>query len=165
MKIKSRVIKYGDDINTDVIFPGRYLEIIDPNEMAEHAMEDIDTHFLEKVKNAKIIVAGKNFGCGSSREQAATCLKYAGMSAVIAKSFARIFFRNAVNQGLLVIECKNADKIEEGNEIEIDTEEGEIKILDSGEILKVKPLPHFLTKIIDAGGLMEFIKMRGENEI
>ncbi|HEC88007.1 MAG TPA: 3-isopropylmalate dehydratase small subunit [Thermoplasmata archaeon] len=165
MKIKSKVIKYGDDINTDVIFPGRYLEIIDPDEMAEHAMEDIDNHFLEKVKESKIIVAGKNFGCGSSREQAVTSLKYAGISVIIAKSFARIFFRNAINQGLLVIECKNADKIEEGNEIEIDTEKGEIKILDKEEILKVKPLPDFLTKIIDAGGLIEFIKMRGENEI
>ena len=158
MKIRSRIIKYGDDVNTDVIFPGRYLEIVNPEEMAKHAMEDIDENFLEKVKNAKIIVAGKNFGCGSSREQAVTCLKYAGVQAIIAKSFARIFFRNAVNQGLLVIECKNADKIEDGNEIEIDTDKGEIKILDGGEILKIKPLPDFLTKIVDAGGLIEFIK-------
>lgn len=165
MKIRGRVIKYGDDINTDVIFPGRYLEIVEPEEMARHAMEDIDENFLEKVKNAKIIVAGKNFGCGSSREQAVTCLKYAGVSAIIAKSFARIFFRNAVNQGLLVIECKDADKIEDGNEIEIDTEKGEIKIMDGGGILKIKPLPNFLTKIIDAGGLIEFIRRRNEYEI
>jgi len=164
MIIKSRVIKYGDDINTDVIFPGRYLEIIDANEMAKHAMEDLDEHFHEKIKEAKIIVAGKNFGCGSSREQAATCLKYAGVEAIIAKSFARIFFRNAINQGLLVLECKEIDEIDEGDEIEIDSEKGEIRNLSKGKILKVKPLPPFILEIIKSGGLIYYMKRR-QNEI
>ena len=143
MIIRSKVIKYGDDINTDVIFPGRYLEIVDAQEMAKHAMEDLDEKFHEKVKDAKIIVAGKNFGCGSSREQAATCLKYAGIEAIVAKSFARIFFRNAINQGLVVIECKNVDDIEEGDELEIDTDKGEIRNLSKGATYKIKPLPPF----------------------
>jgi len=164
MIIKSRVIKYGDDINTDVIFPGRYLEIIDANEMAKHAMEDLDEHFHEKIKEAKIIVAGKNFGCGSSREQAATCLKYAGVEAIIAKSFARIFFRNAINQGLLVLECKEIDEIDGGDEIEIDSEKGEIRNLSKGKILKVKPLPPFILEIIKSGGLIHYMKRR-QNEI
>ena len=164
MIIKSRVIKYGDDINTDVIFPGRYLEIIDANEMAKHAMEDLDEHFHEKIKEAKIIVAGKNFGCGSSREQAATCLKYAGVEAIIAKSFARIFFRNAINQGLLVLECKEIDEIDGGDEIEIDSEKGEIRNLSKGKILKVKPLPPFILEIIKSGGLIYYMKRR-QNEI
>ncbi len=160
MLIRSKVIKYGDDINTDVIFPGRYLEIVDAEEMAKHAMEDLDENFLEKVKQARIIVAGKNFGCGSSREQAATCLKYAGVEAIIAKSFARIFFRNAINQGLLAIECKDADKIDDGDEIEIDTEKGEIRNLSKGVTLKIKPLPSFLSEIIKSGGLIEYMKRR-----
>jgi 3-isopropylmalate/(R)-2-methylmalate dehydratase small subunit len=160
MLIRSKVIKYGDDINTDVIFPGRYLEIVDAEEMAKHAMEDLDENFLEKVKEAKIIVAGKNFGCGSSREQAATCLKYAGVEAIIAKSFARIFFRNAINQGLLAIECRNADKIDDGDEVEIDTEKGEIRNLSKGITLKIKPLPPFLSEIIKSGGLIEYMKRR-----
>ncbi len=160
MLIRSKVIKYGDDINTDVIFPGRYLEIVDAEEMAKHAMEDLDENFHEKVKEAKIIVAGKNFGCGSSREQAATCLKYAGVEAIIAKSFARIFFRNAINQGLLAIECKDADKIDDGDEIEIDTEKGEIKNLSKDITLKIKPLPPFLSEIIKSGGLIEYMKRR-----
>ena len=160
MLIRSKVIKYGNDINTDVIFPGRYLEIVDAEEMAKHAMEDLDENFHEKVKEAKIIVAGKNFGCGSSREQAATCLKYAGVEAIIAKSFARIFFRNAINQGLLAIECKDADKIDDGDEIEIDTEKGEIKNLSKDITLKIKPLPPFLSEIIKSGGLIEYMKRR-----
>ena len=165
MIIKSKVIKYGDDINTDVIFPGRYLEIIDAKEMAKHAMEDLDKNFHEKVREAKIIVAGKNFGCGSSREQAATCLKYAGVEAIIAKSFARIFFRNAINQGLLVLECKEIDEIEEGDEIEIDTDRGEIKNLSKGKTFKIKPLPSFLSEIIKSGGLISYMKRRAKNEI
>ncbi|MCD6447551.1 MAG: 3-isopropylmalate dehydratase small subunit [Thermoplasmata archaeon] len=165
MIIRSKVIKYGDDINTDVIFPGRYLEIVDAQEMAKHAMEDLDEKFHEKVKDAKIIVAGKNFGCGSSREQAATCLKYAGIEAIVAKSFARIFFRNAINQGLVVIECKNVDDIEEGDELEIDTDKGEIKNLSKGATYKIKPLPPFLAEIIKSGGLIPYMKRRVSNEI
>ncbi len=165
MIIRSRVIKYGDDINTDVIFPGRYLEIVDAQEMAKHAMEDLDENFHEKVKEAKIIVAGKNFGCGSSREQAATCLKHAGVEAIVAKSFARIFFRNAINQGLLVLECRDVDDIEDGDEIEIDTEKGEIKNVSKGRVYEIKPLPSFLTEIIKSGGLIPYMKRRVSNEI
>jgi len=157
MFLKSKVIKYGDDINTDVIYPGRYLEITEAEEMAKHAMEDLDENFHEKVREAKIIVAGKNFGCGSSREQAATCLKYAGIDAIIAISFARIFFRNAINKGIVAIECKDAYKIEERDEIEIDVEGGEIKNISKGEVYYVKPLPPFLLNIIKAGGLIEYM--------
>ncbi len=158
MIIKGRIIKYGDDINTDVIYPGRYLEITEPEEMAKHAMEDLDPDFLNKVKERNIIVAGKNFGCGSSREQAATCLKYAGVDAIIAKSFARIFFRNAINNGLLVIECKNADEINDGDEIEIDVENGVIKDLSQGKEYSFKALPPFLMEIIKAGGLIPYVR-------
>jgi len=161
MKIRGKVIKYGDDINTDVIFPGRYLAITEPEEMAKHAMEDLDKDFLEKVKERKIIVAGKNFGCGSSREQAAMCLKYAGVEAIIAKSFARIFFRNAINQGLPIIECKEASNdIEDGEEIEIDLDEGVIKNLSNKKEYAFKPLPDFIQEIINAGGLLNHIRKR-----
>ena len=161
MIIKGKVLKYGDDINTDVIFPGRYLAITDPKEMAEHAMEDLDKDFLKKLKEANIIVAGKNFGCGSSREQAATCLKYAGVKAIVAKSFARIFFRNAINQGIPIIETKEAvDNIDEGDEIEIDTEKGIIKNLTKGTGFSFTSLPPFIQDIIDAGGLINSLKKK-----
>ena len=160
MIISGKVIKYGDDINTDVIYPGRYLEITEPKEMAKHAMEDLDSNFLEKVKERNIIVAGKNFGCGSSREQAATCLKYAGIDAIIAKSFARIFFRNAINAGMLVIECKEADEINDGDELKIDANNGEIFDATNKKKFKIDPLPEFLMKIIEAGGLINYVKGR-----
>ncbi|MCD6236337.1 MAG: 3-isopropylmalate dehydratase small subunit [Thermoplasmata archaeon] len=161
MIIKGKVLKYGDDINTDVIFPGRYLAITDPKEMAEHAMEDLDKDFLKKLKEANIIVAGKNFGCGSSREQAATCLKYAGVKAIVAKSFARIFFRNAINQGIPIIETKEAvDNIDEGDEIEIDTENGTINNLTKGKSFSFTSLPPFIQDIIDAGGLINSLKKK-----
>jgi len=161
MIIKGKVLKYGDDINTDVIFPGRYLAITDPKEMAEHAMEDLDKDFLKKLKEANIIVAGKNFGCGSSREQAATCLKYAGVKAIVAKSFARIFFRNAINQGIPIIETKEAvDNIDEGDEIEIDTENGTINNLTKGTSFSFTSLPPFIQDIIDAGGLINSLKKK-----
>ncbi len=163
MIVKGRVIKYGDNINTDVIYPGRYLEITDPKEMAKHAMEDLDRNFHEKVKNAKIIVAGKNFGCGSSREQAVTCLKYAGIETIIAKSFARIFFRNAINEGIVALEFE-LDEIDEGDEIEIEVENGKIRNLTKSEVYDVKPLPEFLLSIIERGGLIEYMKVR-KNEI
>ncbi|HDO19589.1 MAG TPA: 3-isopropylmalate dehydratase small subunit [Thermoplasmatales archaeon] len=161
MKVKGRVLKYGDDINTDVIFPGRYLAITEPEEMAKHAMEDLDPEFLQKLSKGDIIVAGKNFGCGSSREQAATCLKYAGVGAIIAKSFARIFFRNAINQGLLIVESTEAaDRIQEGDEIEIDVSEGIIRNLTKGESYSFKPLPEFIRNILEAGGLLNHIKKK-----
>lgn len=160
MRIRGKVIRYGDDINTDVIFPGRYLAITEPEEMAKHAMEDLDKDFLKKVKERSIIVAGKNFGCGSSREQAVICLKYAGIKAIVARSFARIFFRNAINQGIPVVELEDTSRIEDGEEIEIDLDEGTVKNLTKGEDYRFKPLPDFIRKIIDSGGLLNYTKER-----
>ncbi|MCD6411155.1 MAG: 3-isopropylmalate dehydratase small subunit [Thermoplasmata archaeon] len=161
MIIRGKVIKYGDDINTDVIFPGRYLAITEAEEMAKHAMEDLDPDFLKKVKERNILVAGKNFGCGSSREQAAICLKYAGVKAIVARSFARIFFRNAINQGIPIVESPKAiEFINDGDEIEIDLERGEIKNLSTGKTFSFKPLPAFIRDIINAGGLVESMKKR-----
>ncbi|RLF54233.1 MAG: 3-isopropylmalate dehydratase [Thermoplasmata archaeon] len=160
MRIRGKVIRYGDDINTDVIFPGRYLAITEPEEMAKHAMEDLDKDFLKKVKERSIIVAGKNFGCGSSREQAVICLKYAGIRAIVARSFARIFFRNAINQGIPVVELEDTSRIEDGEEIEIDLDEGTVKNLTKGEDYRFKPPPDFIRKIIDSGGLLNYTKER-----
>jgi len=160
MLVKGKVLRYGDDINTDVIFPGRYLDITESEEMAKHAMEDLDPDFLKKVEGGAVIVAGKNFGCGSSREQAATCLKYAGVKAIVAKSFARIFYRNAINQGLPVFESKDIEEMKEGEHMEIDTDKGLIRT-SSGKIYEVKPLPEFLNEIIRSGGLIESLKSRG----
>jgi 3-isopropylmalate/(R)-2-methylmalate dehydratase small subunit len=158
--IRGKAWKYGDDINTDVIFPGRYLALTEPTEMAKHACEDLDSDFVDKVKEGDIVVAGKYFGCGSSREQAVTCLKYAGVSAVVAKSFARIFFRNAVNLGMPVVQCSDVDRIQKGNELEIDLKGGELKIVDSNEVLNFKPLPEFVLRIIEDGGLIPNLKKR-----
>ena len=128
MSLKGKVWEYGDDVNTDVIFPGKYTyTIADPQEMALHALEDLDPKFAKEVKKGDVIVAGRNFGCGSSREQAATCLKYAGVGAIVAKSFARIFFRNAINQGLPLVQCKEAvENISSGELIEINFEKGKL---------------------------------------
>lgn len=157
--IEGNVIKYGDDINTDVIFPGRCLAITEPEEMAEHAMEDLDADFPDKVKEATILVAGKNFGCGSSREQAATCLKYAGVEAIVAKSFARIFYRNAINQGIPIIESPEAvDEIDEGDQLEINVTKGELLDKTKDTSFEFTPLPEFIQKIISAGGLIPYLK-------
>lgn len=161
---KGRVWKYGDSVNTDVIFPGKYTySVLEPEEMAKHALEDLDPGFAEKVKPGDVIVAGTNFGCGSSREQAATCLKYAGIQAVIAKSFARIFFRNAINQGLPVIQSKEAaDRLCQGEEVEIDFTQGEIK---TGEdILTFPPPPEEVLRIFEAGGLIPYIQKKLKNK-
>lgn len=162
--IRSRVWKYGDDVNTDVIYPGKYLyTILDAQEMAKHALEDLDPAFAENVKNGDIIVAGTNFGCGSSREQAATCIKYAGVSAVVAKSFSRIFFRNAINQGLLAIECPEAvDKIENGAEITIDLENGKIQC--DMETFSFPAFPESVLGILKDGGLVPHLKKLGRKE-
>jgi len=158
MVIKGRVFKYGDDINTDVIFPGRYTySITEPEKMAEHAFEDLDPEFVKKVKKGDVIVAGKNFGMGSSREQAVVALVYAGISAVIAKSFARIYFRNAINNGLLVIESPEAvEVINEGDTVEIDTEKNEIRV--KGKIFKFPELAPEVLEIVKKGGLVEYVK-------
>jgi len=158
MKIKGTAHKYGDDINTDVIYPGKYTyQQLSPEKMAEHAMEDIDPEFLQKIKQGDIIVAGKNFGCGSSREQAASCLKYAGISAIIAKSFSRIFFRNAINFGLLAIaHPEAAEFIGDGDAVEIDSDAGILKI--KNRELKFAPFPAMVQGILDAGGLIPYLK-------
>lgn len=160
LRIKGRVWKYGDDVNTDVIFPGKYTYTVsDPNEMARHALEDLDPSFAKEAKPGDVIVAGKNFGCGSSREQAATCLKALGIGAVIAKSFARIFYRNAINQGLPVVQCSAIyDLIDKGEEIEIDLDEG--KIFSQKGVFSFPLLPEFVRGIIEDGGLIPHIRKR-----
>jgi len=157
---KGKVWKYGDDVNTDVIFPGKYTyTLMEPQEMAKHALEDLDPEFAQKVKPGDVIGAGKNFGCGSSREQAAACLKYAGVQAVIAKSFARIYFRNAINLGLPVLQSEEAsDSLMMGDEVEIDFGGG--RILAGGMIYKFPPLPDSVMGILEAGGLIEYTKKK-----
>ncbi len=159
MKYNGSVFKYGNDINTDVIFPGRYLNVFDPVEMAKHAMEDLDKEFVKKVKAGDIVVAGKYFGCGSSREQAATCLKAAGVSVVIAQSFARIFYRNAINQGLAIMVCPEITKIvEAGDKIEVDPTTGEINNLSRPGKAVAKKLPPFILEILGDGGLIPHLQ-------
>jgi 3-isopropylmalate/(R)-2-methylmalate dehydratase small subunit len=161
---KGKVWKYGDDVNTDVIFPGKYTySVMDAAEMAKHALEDLDPEFARGVESGDFVVAGRNFGCGSSREQAATCLKFAGVQAVIAKSFARIFFRNAINQGLPVIQCSEAvDHVEEGEEISIDFAKG---MIETGKgFFEFDPLPESVLHILEAGGLIPYIKTKIEGE-
>jgi 3-isopropylmalate/(R)-2-methylmalate dehydratase small subunit len=153
-----RVWKFGDDIDTDAIIPGKYLVFNEPEEIAKHAFENVRRDFHNEVKRGDFIVAGKNFGCGSSREHAVLALKGLGIRAVIAKSFARIFFRNAINTGLLVIECPEADKIEEGDQIELDLAGGTIVNLTKGERYRIRELPDFLLKIVECGGLIEYCR-------
>ena len=158
MEAKGRVFKYGDNVDTDVIIPARYLAIQDKKELAAHCMEDIDTEFVKKVSAGDIMVAGKNFGCGSSREHAPIVIKEAGVSCVIAETFARIFFRNAINIGLPIIECKEASEgIKAGDEVEIDFDSGEIKDLTTGASYQGTPFPAFMQGIISAGGLVDYI--------
>ncbi|MGZ5514344.1 MAG: 3-isopropylmalate dehydratase small subunit [Candidatus Aminicenantales bacterium] len=154
------VWKYGDNVNTDVIFPGRYTyQIMTPGEMAKHALEDLDPGFAPKVKPGDIIVAGKNFGSGSSREQAAACLKAAGVQAVVAKSFARIYFRNAINIGLPVLQSEEAaDRLEAGDHVDIELAAGEIRTAKG--TFRFKPLPASVLGIIAAGGLIEYTKSK-----
>ena len=148
-----------DDIDTDLIIPARYLNTDDEKELAQHAMEDLDANFVKKVKQGDIIVSRENFGCGSSREHAVWALRGAGIKAVIANSFARIFFRNAINNGFLAIECKDIVKqIKEGDELEIDVGKGVVKDLTNKKEFKFTPFPQFALDIIKAGGLLNFIK-------
>jgi 3-isopropylmalate/(R)-2-methylmalate dehydratase small subunit len=159
-KIRGRIIKLGDNVDTDVIYPGKYLPIIDAEEMAEHALEGLDPEFPKKIQRGDIIVAGKNFGCGSSREQAATCLKAAGIAAVVATSFSRIFFRNGINQGLpIIVSDEAARSIKNGDEVEIDFESGTITLKD-GNTLAIKEFPEFVFSILDAGGLIPYVKQK-----
>ncbi len=156
--IKGKAHKYGDDVNTDVIYPGKYTyQQLSPEEMASHALEDLDTNFPASVDKDDIIVAGKNFGCGSSREQAAACIKYAGISGIVAGSFSRIFFRNAINFGLLAISHPEAAEfIEDGDEVEINRESGIIRVKDRE--FKFSPLPPLVEGILEAGGLLPYLQ-------
>ena len=155
----SKIWRYGDHVDTDVIIPARYLHISDFKELAEHTMEDIDTTFSPNVKEGEIIVAGKNFGCGSSREAAPIVIKVKGIKCIIADSFARIFYRNAINIGLPVLEIgADVEKIEKGDEVDVDLKTGEIKILNKNLVFKTKPLPDFCQKIADCGGLVNYVK-------
>ena len=158
MKYTGNVLKYGDNVDTDVIIPARYLNTSDHKELASHCMEDIDKTFVNRVQQGDIITAGQNFGCGSSREHAPIAIKASGVSLVIAKSFARIFYRNAINIGLAIVECSEAaDNISEGDKVEADMDNGIIRNLTTGQEYKAAPFPDFVQKIIENGGLMESI--------
>ena len=157
-KAAGTVFKYGDNVDTDVIIPARYLNSSDPAELAAHCMEDIDKEFVGKVKEGDLIVAEKNFGCGSSREHAPAAIKAAGVSCVIAETFARIFYRNAINIGLPIIECPEAARgIQAGDEVEVDFDAGMIYDKTQGTRYKGQAFPPFMQKIIDAGGLVNYI--------
>ncbi len=161
MKIKGRAWKFGENIDTDVIIPARYLNTSDPEELAKHCMEDADPDFSKKVKQGDIIVAGKNFGCGSSREHAPIALKAAGIGAVIAPSFARIFYRNAFNMGLPIFESTEAaEAINEGDEVEIDGDTGIIVDKTTGRKFKAQPIPGFMQELIKQGGLIPYVLNR-----
>ena len=162
MKFTGKAIKYGDNVDTDVIIPARYLNTIDKKELASHCMEDIDRDFVKKVEAGDIMIDGSNFGCGSSIEHAPIAIKESGISLVVAKSFARIFYRNSINIGLAILECPDApDKISEGDKIEADLDAGVIYNRTTGESFTVQPFPEFIQKIITSGGLVESIR-RGD---
>ena len=159
MRFDGTAIKYGDNVDTDVIIPARYLNTIDKKELASHCMEDLDKTFIGRVKEGDIMVAGNNFGCGSSREHAPIAIKESGISLVIAKSFARIFYRNSINIGLAIMECPEAvDGISEGDRVEVDVDNGIIYNRTTGAEFTTKPFPEFIQKIITNGGLVESIK-------
>ena len=158
MRAHGKVFKYGDNVDTDVIIPARYLNSSDPKELAAHCMEDIDKDFVKRVKEGDIIVADKNFGCGSSREHAPIAIKAAGVSCVIASTFARIFYRNSINIGLPIVECPEAAAaIESGDEVEIDFDTGIITDVTKGQSWQGQAFPPFMQKIISAGGLIPYI--------
>lgn len=162
MNVRGTVFKYGDNIDTDVIIPARYLNIADRDELASHAMEDIDATFVQRVHPGDIIVAGNNFGCGSSREHAPQVLKDCGVACIIASSFARIFYRNAINIGLPILECgEAAQAIGADSEIAVDFDTGVIEDLTSGKTFQALPFPEFIQNIIDNDGLLNSLKARG----
>ena len=163
MNAKGRVFKYGDNVDTDVIIPARYLNIADPKELATHAMEDIDAEFVHKMQPGDIVVATRNFGCGSSREHAPLVLKENGVSCVIASSFARIFYRNAINIGLPILECEAAaNGIEDGDMVSVNFDTGVITNETKGESYQAAAFPPFIQSIIQAGGLLKSLRERGE---
>lgn len=160
--ITGKAVKFGDNVNTDVILPGKYLVLtLNPQELAKHAMEGLDPNFAEKVKGGAILVAGKNFGCGSSREEAPLALKHAGVKCGLAESFARIFYRNAINISLPVLECPGISRrVEEGDELAVDLKAGEIRNHSKNVALRATKLPEFILGILDDGGLIEHIRKR-----
>ena len=158
MKYTGNCIKYGDNVDTDVIIPARYLNTSEPSELAAHCMEDLDPSFVSRVQSGDIITAGANFGCGSSREHAPIAIKASGVSLVIAKSFARIFYRNAINIGLAIVECPEAAaEINEGDKVEANLDNGIIRDITTGREYKTAPFPEFVQKIIENGGLMQSV--------
>ncbi|MBS7650066.1 MAG: 3-isopropylmalate dehydratase small subunit [Candidatus Bathyarchaeia archaeon] len=155
----AKTLKLGDNINTDVIIPGRYLESIDPEELGRHALEGLDPTFPQKAKEGVILVAGKNFGCGSSREQAPIALKSAGVKCIIAESFARIFFRNAINIGLPVLECEGISRTtSEGDTLSVDLANGMVENKTTGTVMRATPIPQFILKLIEEGGLIPHVR-------
>jgi 3-isopropylmalate/(R)-2-methylmalate dehydratase small subunit len=159
--IKAKAIKFSNNIDTDVILPGQYMTLVDPNELAKHALAGLDIEFPKKAQKGVILVGGKNFGCGSSREQAPLALKYSGVRCVIAESFARIFFRNAINIGLPVIECKGiSSAVETGDELAVDFAVGKIENLSNGKKFQVEKLPTFIMEILTDGGLIENLRRK-----
>jgi len=157
--ISGRVWKFGDNINTDLIIPGKYLMMNDPAELGKHAMEGIDEQFSQKLKKGDIVLGGRNFGCGSSREHAPLALKAAGVGAVVAESLARIFYRNSINLGLPVLECRGVSEfVSEGDLIVIDLLKGEIRNVHRNEVMRAMPLPEFIASILKSGGLVHYLK-------
>jgi len=159
MIVQGKVFKYGNDIDTDVIIPARYLNVTDPKDLASHCMEDIDKSFITEVSDGDIMVALKNFGCGSSREHAPIAIKASGISCVIARSYARIFYRNAFNIGLPILECDEAaDKIEAGDKVSVDFKNGTIKNITKNQTYQAEPFPEFIEQIINCDGLVNYVK-------
>jgi 3-isopropylmalate/(R)-2-methylmalate dehydratase small subunit len=163
MELKGKVHKFGDDINTDEIIPARYLNTSDPVELARHAMEDADPEFILRLRPGDFIMGGKNFGCGSSREHAPIAIKFAGVSGVIAESFARIFYRNAFNMGLPILESPEAAKeLKDGEEISVNLDTGEITVIATGRTYRSQPIPPFMQELLQDGGLMAHLKKKLE---
>ena len=161
MKLKGHVHKYGADVNTDVIIPARYLNLVEPAELAQHCMADIDAEFIQRVQSGDMIVAATNFGCGSSREHAPLAIKAAGVSCVIAASFARIFYRNAINIALPIVECPEAtQEAETGDLMKVELATGEVKNLSKGKAYKANPYPNFMMELMSAGGLIEYTRKK-----
>lgn len=163
--IKGRVFKYGDNVDTDVIIPARYLNISNKTELTSHCMEDIDKEFIQKVKLGDIMAAGRNFGCGSSREHAPLVIKLSGISCIIAESFARIFYRNAVNIGLPILECPEAARaMADGDDVEVELASGRIKNITKGTTYQAESFPEFMQDIMKAGGLINYVSRKGEGQ-
>jgi 3-isopropylmalate dehydratase small subunit len=162
MRLEGRVWKFGSDVDTDAIIPARYLNLVDPKELARHTMEEERPEFIQRVREGDIVVAGKNFGCGSSREHAPLALKAAGISCIIARSFARIFYRNGFNQGVPLLESSEAaEEIQDGDRVSVDLSSGEIQDLTQGKRFLAKPIPPFMQSLIEDGGLIEHLRKKG----